>query len=77
MPGVIETPLLRGMLEQMFPTVQEGIDTLGKVATLNRIAQPEEVGRVVSFLLSNQASFVNGAAWEVDGGALATIRNDV
>jgi NAD(P)-dependent dehydrogenase (short-subunit alcohol dehydrogenase family) len=77
MPGVIETPLLRGMLEQMFPTVQEGLDTLGKVATLNRIAQPEEVGKVVSFLLSNQASFVNGAAWSVDGGALATIRNDV
>jgi len=77
MPGVIETPLLRGMLEQMFPTVQEGMETLGKVATLNRIAQPEEVATVVSFLLSNQASFVNGAAWSVDGGALATIRDDV
>jgi NAD(P)-dependent dehydrogenase (short-subunit alcohol dehydrogenase family) len=77
MPGVIETPLLRGMLEQMFPTVEVGLDTLGKVATLNRVAQPDEVGKVVSFLLSNQASFVNGAAWEVDGGALATIRNDV
>jgi NAD(P)-dependent dehydrogenase (short-subunit alcohol dehydrogenase family) len=77
MPGVIETPLLRGMLEQMFPSVEEGLDTLGKVATLNRVAQPDEVGKVVSFLLSNQASFVNGAAWEVDGGALATIRNDV
>ncbi len=77
MPGVIETPLLRGMLEQMFPSVQEGLDTLGKVATLNRVAQPDEVGKVVSFLLSSEASFVNGAAWEVDGGALATIRNDV
>jgi NAD(P)-dependent dehydrogenase (short-subunit alcohol dehydrogenase family) len=76
-PGVVETPLLHGMLEQMFPTVQAGLDTLGKVATLNRVAQPEEVGRVVSFLLSNQASFVNGAAWSVDGGAMATIRNDV
>jgi NAD(P)-dependent dehydrogenase (short-subunit alcohol dehydrogenase family) len=76
-PGVIETPLLRGMLEQMFPTVEAGLQKLGQVATLNRIAQPSEVGRVVSFLLSNDASFVNGAAWSVDGGAMATIRNDI
>jgi NAD(P)-dependent dehydrogenase (short-subunit alcohol dehydrogenase family) len=77
MPGVIETPLLVGMLEQMFDSVEAGKAKLGQVATLNRIAQPGEVGRVVSFLLSNDASFVNGAAWEVDGGALATIRNDI
>ena len=37
----------------------------------------EEVGDVVSFLLSDQASYVNGAKWEIDGGALATIRNDI
>ncbi len=30
-----------------------------------------------SFLLSDEASYVNGAKWEIDGGALATIRNDV
>lgn len=77
MPGVIETPLLVGMLEQMFDSVQEGMDKLGQVATLNRVGQPEEVGNVVSFLLSDEASYVNGAKWEIDGGALATIRNDI
>ena len=78
MPGVIETPLLVGMLEQMFDgDVRLGMDTLGKVATLNRVGQPREVGDVVSFLLSEEASYVNGAKWEIDGGALATIRNDV
>lgn len=76
-PGVIETPLLVGMLEQMFDNVQQGMDKLGEVATLNRVGQPEEVGHVVSFLLSDEASYVNGARWEIDGGALATIRNDV
>ena len=76
MPGMIETPMIRGQLEQ-FDTVEEGLETLSRVATLNRVARPEEVGRVVSFLLSHDASFVNGAAWEVDGGALATIRNDI
>ena len=78
MPGVIETPLLVGMLEQMFDgDVQAGMDKLGQVATLNRVGQPREVGDVVSFLLSDEASYVNGAKWEIDGGALATIRNDL
>ena len=77
MPGVIETPLLVGMLEQMFDNVEAGMKKLGEVATLNRVGQPEEVGHVVSFLLSDEASYVNGAKWEIDGGALATIRNDV
>jgi NAD(P)-dependent dehydrogenase (short-subunit alcohol dehydrogenase family) len=77
-PGVIETPLLVEVLEKMFHgDIQKGLDTLGKVATLNRCGQPDEVGRVVSFLLSDEASFVNGAAWEIDGGAMATIRNDI
>ena len=77
-PGVIETPLLVGMLEQMFDgDVQAGMDKLGQVATLNRVGQPREVGDVVSFLLSDEASYVNGAKWEIDGGALATIRNDI
>lgn len=77
MPGVIETPLLVGMLEQMFDDVEAGMRKLGEVATLNRVGQPEEVGHVVSFLLSDEASYVNGAKWEIDGGALATIRNDL
>jgi NAD(P)-dependent dehydrogenase (short-subunit alcohol dehydrogenase family) len=77
MPGVIETPLLVGMLEQMFDDVEAGMKKLGEVATLNRVGQPEEVGHVVSFLLSDEASYVNGAKWEIDGGALATIRNDL
>ena len=76
-PGVIETPLLVGMLEQMFDSVEAGMKKLGEVATLNRVGQPREVGDVVSFLLSDEASYVNGAKWEIDGGALATIRNDI
>jgi NAD(P)-dependent dehydrogenase (short-subunit alcohol dehydrogenase family) len=76
MPGVIDTPLLEAMLRMMFAgDVAAGKRALGKVATLDRIGTPAEVGEVVTFLLSDAASFVNGAAWSVDGGALSTIRH--
>jgi NAD(P)-dependent dehydrogenase (short-subunit alcohol dehydrogenase family) len=76
MPGVIDTPLLEAMLHMMFKgDIAAGKRMLGKVATQDRIGTPEEVGEVVAFLLSDAASFVNGAAWAVDGGALSTIRH--
>lgn len=76
MPGVIDTPLLEAMLRMMFDgDVPAGKRALGKVATQERIGTPEEVAEVVRFLLSDASSFVNGAAWAVDGGALSTIRH--
>jgi NAD(P)-dependent dehydrogenase (short-subunit alcohol dehydrogenase family) len=76
MPGVIDTPLLEAMLNTLFDgDVAAGKKALGKVAPQERIGQPAEVGEVVAFLLSDAASFVNGAAWAMDGGALCTIRH--
>lgn len=76
MPGVIDTPLLEKMLNTLFNgDIELGKRTLGKVAPQERIGQPREIGEVVAFLLSPAASFVNGAAWAIDGGALCTIRH--
>ncbi len=76
MPGVVETKLLESMLGTMFNgDIALGKKTLGKVAPMERIGQPVEIGEVVAFLLSDAASFVTGASWAIDGGALCTIRH--
>jgi NAD(P)-dependent dehydrogenase (short-subunit alcohol dehydrogenase family) len=51
-------------------TEQEMAGLAGKHA-LNRLARPEEIAMVTSFLLSERASFVTGTYYPVDGGYLA------
>ena len=36
-----------------------------------KIASPEEIARVVVFLLDEKSSYINGANWTVDGGITA------
>lgn len=65
-PGVIET----GMTKPMFDMARER-GTEGKIGQLNplkRAAQPIEPARLAMFLLSDEASYVNGQAIAVDGG---------
>jgi NAD(P)-dependent dehydrogenase (short-subunit alcohol dehydrogenase family) len=66
-PGVIDTPIL-GVLHGN-KAFTEGV--LAHMHPLGRVGQPEDVGRAVAFLLSDDASFVSGVALSIDGGLSA------
>ena len=65
-PGLIET----GMTARAFEYAREvgKEDKLGRLNPLRRAGAPEEIARVALFLASEEASYVNGQAWVVDGG---------
>jgi NAD(P)-dependent dehydrogenase (short-subunit alcohol dehydrogenase family) len=52
---------------------EEALDAQAAKIPLGRLAEPEEIADVVVFLSSARASMVTGAAWSVDGGAVAII----
>ena len=67
-PGPIRTP---GLVELAGPdpAAQQGLlDMFSSQVPLGRVGEPEEVAKVVLFLASDDASFVNGAEIFVDGG---------
>ena len=71
-PGTIETPLLTKAVEGFDTLTKLGKDTIYKMLEeaqpIKRIAKPEEIANVVSFLLSNESSFMTGALIAADGG---------
>lgn len=60
-PGYVDTPMIAGRN----PAVQDKIVAMHPIG---RIAQPEELAKVIAFLLSDDASFVTGSVHLADGG---------
>lgn len=71
-PGVVETNLQKrgGMSDEQYEAFLkrsiEATHPLG--SSLGRVAQPEEVGELIAFLVSDKAKFITGECIAIDGG---------
>jgi meso-butanediol dehydrogenase / (S,S)-butanediol dehydrogenase / diacetyl reductase len=70
-PGDIETPMLLEGIESGGEEIGAGLARKGAAFPLGRVGKPPEIAKVVTFLASDAASYVTGAAWLVDGGNTA------
>ena len=61
----VETPLLE---KQLQGDPSRTIESMKEQYPLYRLAKPQEVGKAIAFLLSDDASFITAAALPVDGG---------
>jgi meso-butanediol dehydrogenase / (S,S)-butanediol dehydrogenase / diacetyl reductase len=67
-PGEVDTPMLRGAGRTVPLTDAQLAEMADRVVPNGRLAQPEEIGRVVVFLCTDAASYMTGALVPVDGG---------
>jgi NAD(P)-dependent dehydrogenase (short-subunit alcohol dehydrogenase family) len=68
-PGYIRTPMTQPLTE---PALRVRGEAIIAQTPLKRMGNPEEIAEMVVWLCSERASFVSGAAYNVDGGWMAT-----
>ncbi len=68
-PARIHTPFVDGYLKKNYPGREgEMFDKLAKTQPIGRMGTPEEVASLALFLCSDEASFITGCDYPVDGG---------
>jgi meso-butanediol dehydrogenase/(S,S)-butanediol dehydrogenase/diacetyl reductase len=71
-PGWIDTELNVDFVNSM-PDPAAFQRDIGRIHPIGRTGKPEEVGALVAWLASDEASFVTGQVWTVDGGRMSKL----
>lgn len=69
-PAAVETKMVDDYMAAA-PDPDALMKSLTSSHLVNRLGKPEDVAELVCFLASDQASFINGVVWLIDGGSLA------
>jgi len=70
-PARVHTPFVDGFLRRNYPgKEQEMFEKLEKSQPIGRMAQPEEIAALALYLCSDEASFITGSDYPIDGGFL-------
>ncbi len=68
-PGRVHTPFVDGFIAKNYPgREKEMFDKLSKTQPIGRMGIPEEIGNLALYLCSDEASFITGTDFPIDGG---------
>ena len=68
-PARVHTPFVDGFLKKNYPGKEkEMFEKLSKTQPIGRMAKPEEIAFLILYLCSDEASFITGCDYPIDGG---------